>query len=79
LEAPEAAEFLDHAKLGRQVDVVGNLGEVAHNIMARGRSERFAGCEIQFYVAAQLVDRAAPLARNLAQRIPGGVFKVSKP
>jgi hypothetical protein len=43
--------------------------------MARGGSERFTGREIQSDVAAQLVDSAAARAGNLAQRVPGGVFK----
>jgi hypothetical protein len=69
------AQLPENVKVGEQLDVVGNRGELAHQVMARGRSERFAGGEIQFDVIAQPVDRASALARYLAQRLPGSVFK----
>lgn len=67
--------FAEHAKVAGQLDIAGDPGQIAHHIMARGRHERVAEGEIQFDVFAQLIDRAAPLVRNLVQGISGGVFE----
>ena len=80
-KAPAAGQLPENAKVGGQLDVVGNVGEVAHHVMARGRSEGFAGGESQFDVTAQLVDSAAPprAISHSAFQVASSRHTVSKP
>jgi len=75
LRPAAAAQRREDAKVGGQLDILGNLFEIAQHVTARGRSKVLARSENQIDVAAQFVDRAAALERDLAQRMPRGIFK----
>src|SRR5580693_8002950 len=74
--ARSSSSSLRTRKFAGNSNVVGNPAEgVSHHVMARSRRERFAWRKIQFNVAAQLADCTVALVRNLAQRVPCGVFE----
>ena len=68
-------QVAENVKVAGQLDVAGNVGEIAQHVTARGRGKRLAGRKIQIDVGAKLADGAALFVGNLAQRMPGGVFE----